>query len=30
VAEQIGGYSGIQTVKDESGIERVMIARRAG
>lgn len=30
VAEQIGGYTGLQTVKDEAGIERVMIARRAG
>lgn len=29
-AEQIGDYTGIQTVKDEAGIERVMIARRAG
>lgn len=29
-AEQIGGYTGIQTVKDEASIERVMIARRAG
>lgn len=28
-AEQVGGYTGFQTVKDESGIERVMIARRA-
>ncbi|HWV44795.1 MAG TPA: peptide chain release factor N(5)-glutamine methyltransferase [Nitrospira sp.] len=29
-AEQVGGYIGLQTVKDEGGIERVMIARRAG
>jgi release factor glutamine methyltransferase len=29
-AEQVGGYTGLQTVKDEAGIERVMIARRAG
>ena len=29
VAEQVGGYTGLQTVKDEAGIERVMIARRA-
>ena len=29
-AEQAGGYTGLQTVKDEAGIERVMIARRAG
>lgn len=29
-AEQGGGYTGLQTVKDEAGIERVMIARRAG
>ncbi|OQW31612.1 MAG: hypothetical protein A4E19_08350 [Nitrospira sp. SG-bin1] len=29
-AEQIGGYTGLQTVKDEAGIERVMIVRRAG
>jgi release factor glutamine methyltransferase len=29
-AEQIGGYTGIHTVKDEAGIERVMIAQRAG
>ncbi|HWF60521.1 MAG TPA: peptide chain release factor N(5)-glutamine methyltransferase [Nitrospira sp.] len=28
-AEQVGGYTGLQTVKDEAGIERVMIARRA-
>jgi release factor glutamine methyltransferase len=28
-AEQVGGYTGFQTVKDEAGIERVMIARRA-
>jgi hypothetical protein len=27
-AEQVGGYIGLQTVKDEAGIERVMIARR--
>ena len=30
VANQIGGYNGLQTVKDEAGIERVLIARRAG
>lgn len=30
VAEQAGGYAGLQTIKDEAGIERVMIARRAG
>jgi release factor glutamine methyltransferase len=30
VAEAAGGYSGLQTVKDEAGIERVLIARRAG
>jgi release factor glutamine methyltransferase len=29
-ASQVGGYTGLQTVKDEAGIERVMIARRAG
>ncbi|HEY5932341.1 MAG TPA: peptide chain release factor N(5)-glutamine methyltransferase [Nitrospira sp.] len=29
-AEQAGGYAGLHTVKDEAGIERVMIARRAG
>ncbi|MBK9307536.1 MAG: peptide chain release factor N(5)-glutamine methyltransferase [Nitrospira sp.] len=29
-AGQVGGYTGLQTVKDEAGIERVMIARRAG
>lgn len=29
-AEQVGGYAGLHTVKDEAGIERVMIARRAG
>lgn len=29
-AEQAGGYTGLQTVKDEAGIERVLIARRAG
>ncbi|NGZ59931.1 MAG: peptide chain release factor N(5)-glutamine methyltransferase [Nitrospira sp. LK265] len=29
-AERAGGYTGLQTVKDEAGIERVMIARRAG
>ncbi len=29
-AEQAGGYTGFQTVKDEAGIERVMIARRVG
>lgn len=28
-ADQVGGYTGLQTVKDEAGIERVMIARRA-
>lgn len=28
-AEQTGSYTGLQTVKDEAGIERVMIARRA-
>lgn len=26
---QVGGYTGLQTVKDEAGIERVLIARRA-
>lgn len=30
MAEVTGGYTGIQTVKDEAGIERVLIARRAG
>lgn len=30
VAEQAGGYTGLQTIKDEAGIERVMIARRLG
>ena len=29
VAEAAGGYTGIQTVKDEAGIDRVLIARRA-
>jgi release factor glutamine methyltransferase len=29
-AERAGGYIGLQTVKDEAGIERVIIARRAG
>ncbi len=29
VAEALGGYTGLQTVKDEAGIERVLIARRA-
>jgi len=29
-AGQVGGYTGFQTVKDEAGIERVMIARRVG
>ena len=29
VAEAAGGYTGLQTVKDEAGIERVLIARRA-
>ncbi|MGE3977161.1 MAG: peptide chain release factor N(5)-glutamine methyltransferase [Nitrospira sp.] len=29
-AEQVGGYRGLQTVKDEAGNERVMIVRRAG
>lgn len=29
-ADQAGGYTGFQSVKDEAGIERVMIARRAG
>ncbi|MGE0468051.1 MAG: peptide chain release factor N(5)-glutamine methyltransferase [Nitrospira sp.] len=29
-AEQAGGYTGLQTVKDEAGIDRVIIARRAG
>lgn len=28
-ADRVGGYTGIQTVKDDAGIERVMIARRA-
>lgn len=28
-AEQVGGYTRLHTVKDEAGIERVMIARRA-
>ncbi len=28
-AGQVGGYTGLQTVKDEAGIERVLIARRA-
>lgn len=28
-AERAGGYRGLQTVRDEAGIERVMIARRA-
>ena len=28
-ANQIGGYTGLQTVKDEAGIERILIARRA-
>ena len=30
MASQVGGYTGLQTVKDEAGIERVMIARRVG
>jgi hypothetical protein len=30
VAEQAGGYTGLQTITDEAGIERVMIARRSG
>jgi release factor glutamine methyltransferase len=29
-AQQIGGYTGIQTVKDDAGIERVIILHRAG
>ena len=29
LASQIGGYAGLQTVKDEAGIERIFIARRA-
>ncbi len=29
-AEQAGGYMGLQTVKDEAGIDRVVIARRVG
>ncbi len=29
VVEEVRGYTGIQTVKDEAGIERVLIARRA-
>lgn len=29
-AEQAGGYTGLQTVKDEGGVERVLIVRRAG
>lgn len=29
VAEAAGGYTGLQTVTDEAGIERVLIARRA-
>lgn len=29
-AERVGGYTGLQTAKDEGGIERVMIARRVG
>lgn len=29
-AEQAGGYTGIQTVKDEAGIDRVILARRVG
>lgn len=29
MAEEAGGYTGLQTVKDEAGIERVLIARRA-
>ena len=29
-AEQAGGYTGFQTVKDEAGIERVIIVRRTG
>lgn len=28
--DQVGGYAGLQTIKDEAGIERVMIARRTG
>ncbi len=29
-AEQAGGYTRLQTVKDEAGIDRVIVARRAG
>jgi len=29
-AEQAGGYTGIQTVKDEAGIDRVILVRRVG
>lgn len=29
-AERTGGYTGLQTARDEGGIERVMIARRVG
>jgi release factor glutamine methyltransferase len=29
VVEDAGGYTGLQTVKDDAGIERVMIVRRA-
>lgn len=29
-AERVGGYTGLQIVKDDADIERVMIARRAG
>lgn len=29
-AEQVGGYTGLQTAKDQADIERVMIVRRAG
>ncbi|MDH4082573.1 MAG: peptide chain release factor N(5)-glutamine methyltransferase [Nitrospira sp.] len=29
-AEQAGGYTRLQTIKDEAGIDRVIIARRAG
>lgn len=28
--DQVGGYAGLQTVNDEAGIERIVIARRAG
>lgn len=29
LAEEVGGYTGLQTIKDEAGIERILIARRA-